>query len=154
MRRVLRRMARLGCIGWRHLPTMPHSTFGYPFEWKVLGYAQGLSEGRAGSIFAPFLLRLDARGSIERIDFEAPEEGWPSRGMRLAASQAAHLLYDPFDAPGHIWLAWQGIDRPAMERLLGERFDDSDFALADGATSRFRPLKASSAFPSAWAVMF
>jgi hypothetical protein len=134
---------------------MPHMTQGYPFEWKVLGSAESLSTKLAGTQgYHSFLMVLDGNGSVRTLQFECPEDSWHQLTERLDRAGAAYLFFDPFDAPEYTWLSWRHIDRSTMERLIGDRFVDADFAKAQHVTSRAPDLEPPNTFPTSWEVMF
>jgi hypothetical protein len=135
---------------------MPHTTFAYPFETKVGGFADGLSQRfTAGSSLRSFLLTFDPDGSTVTLSFVKPASGWFEATKALEASGVPHLFYDPLEDGGeYIWLSWSGVERSVIERLIGERFEEADFLpLADFARRAGRLARAGE-FPTTWGVMF
>lgn len=124
---------------------MPHSTFAYPFEWKIGEWAGSLSHVRAGMLRRFLLTSVsDAAGSHVTLDFPAQDVQHTKEQLKRA--ETPFLFFDPFDAPEYTWLEWFRVTRPAMERLLGQQFADADFtSLKDG---RHQP------YPETWGVMF
>lgn len=133
---------------------MPHSTQAYPFEWKVLSFAAGLSTRLTGRDFQGFVMALDEEGGARAVSFEPPEGGWAGITGEMDRAGTPYLFYDPFDGPAYTWLSWKGIDRTVMERLLGEPFADGDFTTSAPPSSRTPALDPPGQFPSAWGVMF
>lgn len=124
---------------------MPHSTFAYPFEWKVGAWAGALSQAHMGTL-RPFLLTLvsDTAGYPFTLDFQA--EAVQQARERYTPIDTPFLFFDPLDAPEYTWLEWSGFPRATMEQLIGQAFDDVDFiSLKDG---RQQP------YPETWSVMF
>lgn len=124
---------------------MPHSTFAYPFEWKVGAWAGSLSQMRTGKLRS-FLLTLvsDAAGNHFTLDF--PAQDAQHEKEQLQGANTPFLLFDPFDASEYTWLEWSRVSRPAMERLLVQQFVDADFtSLKDGSQQPY---------PETWGVMF
>ena len=134
---------------------MPRTTYAYPFEWKVLNFA-GDQSSRLTARENPqgFLMQFDEPGSVNRMEFGCPDEGWHVLKQACIDTGSAFLLFDPFDAPEYTWLEWQGIQRATMERLLGEAFEAPDFKKADVSTPAAPDLKPAGAFPDSWSVMF
>lgn len=126
---------------------MPHTTFSYPFEWKVHAWAQRLRGGDG------FVAVLGEGGDIIRTvegDDASPGGRCVSHALKEEATrgEARWISYDPFDAPEYAWLQWQGVPRATWERLLGERFVAGDlvgFGRARGLLDEF---------PADWGVMF
>lgn len=134
---------------------MPHMTQAYPFEWKVLGFAQNLSMTLAGKDGnASFLMVLNDNGAVRTLQFECPKNGWHNLTNRLDESGAGYLFYDPFEAPEYTWLSWRLIDRSTMERLVGNCFEDADFVKTRQAASQAPSLEPPNTFPVSWGVMF
>ena len=133
---------------------MPRVTQAYPFEWKVLGFASSLSSRLAsGGGDRSFLMELDSDGAVRTLQFECPEDSWHALKESLDRADTPYLFYDPFDVPEYTWLSWRRIDRPTMERLMGECFEDADFQKHSHATSRAPNLN-SNEYPESWEVMF
>ena len=141
-------------------PGMPHTTFRYGFESRVLG--------AMGRLVQPWvsltgnsptcLLIIDGDGSVT-VKF-SPRQVKSRESLdqkaRLAETAAAYLFYDPFDVPEYEWLEWSNIDRGTMEALIGEQFVPGDFTpvryapgSSAGATS-----EESTEYPRTWGVMF
>src|SRR5947209_106953 len=135
---------------------MPHTTHAYPFESKVAHFAGDLS-GRftAGSSLRSFLLTLDQACNVVALLFEDDSPGWQEKVRALEAAAVPHLFYDPLDGGvEYIWLGWQGVERPVMERLLGQQFEDADFLPLPVFAGRARELPQGKEFPVSWGVMF
>jgi hypothetical protein len=96
---------------------------------------------------------LSGDGSVRTLQFECPGDTWSQLTERLDAAGTAYLFYDPLDAPDYTWLSWRRIERPTMERLIGERFESVDF-VKTRASSRARDLEPPSTLPASWGVMF
>ena len=133
---------------------MPHTTQAYPFEWKVLDFAQALSARLAGKRFVSFLMVFDDKGSVRTVQLERPENGWHDLTKRLDESGSAYLFYDPFDAPEYTWLSWRQTDRSTMERLIEHHFDNVDFVKTPRAPSRAPDLEVPNLYPVSWGAMF
>ena len=96
---------------------MPHTTHAYPFERKVLGFAQALSARLAGGQgHDSFLMVLNPDGSVRTVRFEYAEDSWHRLTNKLDQTGTSYLFYDPFDAPEYTWLSWRRVERAAMER--------------------------------------
>lgn len=126
---------------------MPRTTFSYPFEWKVHGWAASFRGG------AGFVALLGEAGEVFRV-VEADRESFGNRCVSheimadVTRGEARWIFYDPFDAPEYAWLQWQGVPRATWERLLGEEFAAGDFQ------GFGRARDAVEEFPTAWGVMF
>ena len=134
---------------------MPHTTHAYGFEAKVCGFAGGLSARfTAGESLRSFLLEIDSGGDVTSLSFGDDSR---ERAARAAAGHPGtpHLLYDPLDdGMEYIWLSWEGIERPVMERLIGRRFEGADFIPIPAFARRARALGPEGQFPASWGVMF
>jgi hypothetical protein len=131
---------------------MPHTTHAYGFEEKVGGFANRLSARfTAGESVRPFLLELDRDGNVTTLSF-----GVGSRERAAGGHPGTpHLLYDPLDdGMEYIWLSWEGIELPVMERLIGRRFEGADFIPISAFARRARALEPEGQFPGSWGVMF
>ncbi len=135
---------------------MPHTTHAYPFEAKVGQFAGELSARfSSGSALRSFLLMLDQQGNVLSLLFKDETADWHDRARQLASAGIAHVFYDPLDdGAEYIWLSWQGIEQPVMERLIGQKFDSSDFQPYPALGSRAKRLTPPGQFPSTWDVMF
>jgi hypothetical protein len=135
---------------------MPHTTHAYGFEAKVSGFAGGLSARfTAGESLRPFLLELDAGGSVRSLSFEDGSREWRARASAAGHAGAAHLLYDPLeDGMEYVRLSWEGVERHVMERLIGQRFEGVDFLPIPAFAGRARALNPEERFPRSWGVMF
>ena len=137
---------------------MTHMTQGYPFEWKVLGFANNLSRRLAGD-GCTFLMVLNSEGALRTLQFEHSESSWHDLTQQLKEADESHVFYDPFDAPEYTWISWHNVERPTMERLIGKHFDGSDFAKSSAppaphpayAAPELEPVNT---FPVSWGVMF
>src|SRR5262249_44826488 len=127
---------------------MPHTTHAYPFEGKVAQFARELSRRfTAGPPPRSFLLVLHP---ARHVGFLRLWQTGPGRHER-----APHLLYDPLDdGVEYVWLSWQGIERPVMERLIGQRFEEADFLPEAAFAGRAGKLPREKEFPASWGVMF
>jgi len=134
--------------------SMPHSTQGYLFECKILGFALGLSE-KLTSERRPksFVLVFDDSGAARHIQFDCPQGGWPVLVDQLVAAKTPYLFYDPFEPDEYTWLAWGGVEKSTMERLIGESFEQADFEKMKFATPRAQTLEPAE-YPISWSVMF
>ena len=135
---------------------MPHTTNAYPFESKVSQFAGELSHRfTTGSTLRSFLLVFDRDGNVLSLTFEDDSPEWHQKPALLASTGLAHLFYDPVDdGMEYIWLSWQGIEQSVMERLIGQRFEESDFAPIPFCAARARKLAKEREFPQSWGVMF
>jgi hypothetical protein len=134
---------------------MPHTTAGYGFERKVLAFAAGLSATlTGGEPSQTFVMVLRSDGSAQPPQLECPQGDWHRLVDTLAKTGAAHLFYDPFDAPEYTWLSWHQIECSTMERLIGITFENADFVKAQHSSSRVPGLKPPGTFPASWSVMF
>ncbi len=127
---------------------MPRSTLEFPFEDQILHFACDHSNHRAGAT-KPFLLLVDHQGNAISTKFRSRDESTQHVSNCQALLVDARvpdggLFFDPFDFPEYAWLAWNNIDRPAMERTIGAVFEESAFRSASGETI---------AFPARWSVM-
>jgi hypothetical protein len=113
---------------------VPHTTFAFGFEWKMLEGAVGLAVAHGGSDLTK-MLKFLPDGPVEL-----------ERRLEDHARERPHLFYDPFDPPEYRWLAWKGLSRAAAEELLGIRFEGRDFV-------SFRD-RTEIEFPEEWGVMF
>jgi len=127
----------------------------FPFEWKVCEAAGRLSQllaghGRKGTM----LIIFNREGAALSVTFERPEGGWHVLTNQLRDNEVPHIFYDPFDAPEYIWLAWTGIARTTMERLMGRPFEAADFEPLHTHSSRGPVLDPPGNYPASWGVMF
>lgn len=132
---------------------MPHMTVAYPFEWAVLGFAQGVSEHLSGGIH-PFLLTLTPDGAARHLTFSNRLPSWHDETEQLNKEGASFLFYDPFDWPEYCWLEWTRVPRATMERLVGHPFTDDAFVKTGPATDQAPDLKPANTYPESWGVMF
>lgn len=133
---------------------MPHTTFGYPFEAKVHGFAGEVSS-RSTSREDPrsFLILFDRDGNVLSLTFEGGSADWRDMSRKVIYSDEPHLFYDPLDdGKEYIWLSWKGVDQSVMERLIGVHFEDTDFTPYPGYR-RARALEPPNKFPGSWGVM-
>ena len=142
---------------------MPHSTFRYPFEWKVFQATNKIFQSAHRSLTDvhsnlnsresdSFLILFDQFGAAQSIRYQSSAE---QRLTRLCEqfSQDGHsfFLYDPFDLPEWVWVGWNHIEKSTMEHLIGLRFVESDFVPRFTRPSQTRePMD----FPHTWGVMF
>ena len=134
---------------------MPHKTQAYPFELKILIFAQSLSTKLAGGNgHHSFLMILNDNGSVRTLQFEHSEDTWYQLTEKLNQAGESYLFYDPFDAPEYMWLSWRQIDRSTMERLIGTFFEETDFEKSQNASHRAPDLKPPKKYPVSWGVMF
>ncbi len=132
-------------------------TQAYPFEWKVLGFAQDLSARLAGEGDHTFLMILTGRGVVRSLQFGPSEGHWHQLTAELDRAGPggdAYLVYDPFEGPEYTWLSWRRIERPTMERLIGGAFENADFVKAQPAPWDAPDLEPPGAYPASWGVMF
>jgi hypothetical protein len=135
---------------------MPHTTHAYPFEAKVGQFAGELSRrGSSGPSLRSFLIVLDRDGNVLSVSFEDGSPNWRVRVQALKTSGTPHLFFDPLeDGMEYVWLSWQGIERPVMERLIGQRFEEADFLPVPAFGGRAARLAPDRQFPQSWGVMF
>ena len=134
---------------------MPHITQAYAFESKILGFACRLSVYLAGGQKGhSFVMVLNAEGAVQTLHFECPADSWHHLTDRMDRDGTPYIFYDPFDAPEYTWISWRQISRSTMERLIGERFQGSDFIKAPNPTIQAPELKPPGEFPICWGVMF
>jgi hypothetical protein len=124
---------------------MPHSTFAYPFEWKVCEWAGSLSQARTGTL-RRILLTLTPDAAGNRFTLDLPTGDIQQAKERLKRAGTRFLFFDPFDAPEYTWLEWLHISREAMEQLLGQEFVAADFI--NPTEGKQQP------YPETWGVMF
>ena len=132
---------------------MPHATFRFPFEFKMLSWAADLSSLMTGENRC-FLLILDSEGAVRQLLFGENEYDYDRETWQVAMqSNPCWLLYHPFDGPVHTYMQWQNIQRTTLERLMGKQFEEADFA------KKFLPQFPQTVderveFPASWNVMF
>jgi hypothetical protein len=131
---------------------MPHTTFEYGFEWRVLELAQTVCQSGARSV-RTCLIPLDRSGARVSLVVDLRPHEWLPAKERLRQEGQPYLFFDPFDAPEYTWLEWFQVDRAAMERLLGRPFAEADFAPLVGRRRAPR-LDPPGTFPESWGVMF
>jgi len=112
-----------------------------PFERKVERWASALAHSLVGAP-APFVLTLGPDGSTRSVSFEHPATSWFARTSALAEAGESFLFYDPLGGDGRAFIAWSGVERVTLERLLGAPLADADFV----GDSREMP----DVFPAAW----
>lgn len=132
---------------------MPHATYAYPFEFKIFGFADELSQRLSGGERS-FLLIFDENGAARSLYFEHGESSWHDLTRKLESAEVSFLFYDPFEAPEFYWLSWNKVDRPTMERLIGEAFMETDFMVGDPFSPRQPDTISSIDYPMTWGVMF
>lgn len=124
---------------------MASGTARYRFEYRMLGWAEGLSRQLCGDRRATFVgLRDD--GAVRRMYFAPAGEGFEGpRKVSLAETHARWFLYQPAAEVGGGYLEWFGLPQPVAERWLGQTLGRDDFVdvRADGAR----------AWPDAWRVV-
>ena len=129
---------------------MPRTTACYSFEFTIWDWMRKSSPPCAGE--HPTLLAYVSGEQIDSLHAWRRGAFPASDGERLLDETRSWLFYDPFDAPEYAWLSWNGIDRPAMEALIG-----SPLALTPQGWSgnQARELEHPvTAFPAKWGVMF
>lgn len=126
---------------------MPHTTFAYPFEWKIHAWAQRFRGG------AGFLALVGEVGEFVRV-VEADRVSFGNRCVSHAVKEAETrgaprwIFYDPFDAPEYAWLEWQGVPQIMWEWLLELPFAPEDLRAFRGEAAALAEV------PAAWGVMF
>jgi len=132
---------------------MPRATARYPFEWEILLWAGHLSEVMTGEMRC-FLLILDPDGTVRQLFFGEDEYNY-DREMwgALKESNECWLFYHPFDGPAYTYINWQGIEQRTIERLIGKRFQETDFAPSAFPRSP-EAVGDRIEFPNLWGVMF
>jgi len=121
--------------------SMPHATAKFQFEYKVFSWATHFSTVMAGDNRC-FLMALDADGAVRQLlfgenEYDYDRQTWDS----LRESSPSWLFYHPFDGPVYTYMEWRNVQRETMERLIGQRFEDTD-------------LDERAEFPASWGVMF
>ncbi|MGD2135118.1 MAG: hypothetical protein PVF27_03115 [Gemmatimonadales bacterium] len=124
---------------------MPESTIQFPFEHKIFMWLDAKSAMERPGDPQTFVLRLYEDGSPGELLFDKPEGGWHSYRDRLKEEGRPFVFFDPFDYPEYGWFEWHGVDRAAMEGLLGEPFAADDFVSPKNGERI--------AYPSDWGVM-
>lgn len=131
---------------------MPHATHAYPFEAKVFTFASTLAERFSAPGSRRQLLAVLGRdGGVPLVTLETPAEGWHAHLEMLRRQGTPFLSYDPFDLPEYCLISWAHIDQLTMERMIGVRFEASDF-LCLRTSERELPVPGS--LPATWSVMF
>lgn len=135
---------------------MPHTTFAYGFESKVVSFAHDLSlRFTTGESLRSFLLVLDLSGNVRSLSFADGSRQWRDSIQEIVDSDTPHLFYDPLDdGMEYAWLSWKGIEQPVMERLVGQRFEEGDFLPLPDFARRAGRLDPDMRFPQSWGVMF
>jgi hypothetical protein len=135
---------------------MPHTTFAYPFEGKVGDFAGKLAEDAGVDVrLQSYILTFDSNGNPSSPNFNPPSSGWFETTSALEFAGISYLFYNPLDdGMEYIWLSWANIDRSVMERLLNERFQDSDFLPLTAFVQRANRLTQAGEFPTSWSIMF
>jgi hypothetical protein len=135
---------------------MPHATHAYQFEAKVATLAGDLcSRFVGGESLRSFMLVLDQNGEVSALHFNDGSLDWIARRTELQDFALPYLFFDPLDdGEEYIWLEWKDVARTAMERLIGQRFDDSDFRPMAHFAERAPELNPPLQFPRSWRVMF
>jgi hypothetical protein len=95
---------------------MPRSTAEWPFEFRLLAWADGHCLGTG------FLLTLDADGREEGLVEGSGESALVDRALvdAVKVTGARYVFFDPFDKPEYAWLEWRDFPQHVFERLLGE----------------------------------
>ena len=119
---------------------MPTATAKFPFEFKILEWANGFSRTMTGEDRG-FWLTLDSAHAVQQIIFGGFDM---AARETLAQSGRGWIFYDPFDAPEYAWLEWRNVPRAALERLLGKTLNEADFTHANKRIEH----------PISWRVMF
>ena len=132
---------------------MPRATSRFQFEWKVFDWAYHLSDIMSVENHC-FLMVLDPEGVVRQLligedELNYDREVWGP----LMESGGCWLFYHPFDGPVYTYIAWTGIARDTLERLMGERFEQTDFVELRVLGSPHAESE-SMDFPSSWNVMF
>jgi hypothetical protein len=125
---------------------MPHSTFQFLFEARVLDWAGRTSERMTGRL-SRFVLALGRDGVAHALLFEGATTDLRALRDELDRRGEPHLFYDPLDGGmEYIWLSWRGIPRAVMERLLEAELAHDDF-VSEKTGERMD-------YPPDWGVMF
>jgi hypothetical protein len=114
---------------------MPHTTFRYPFEAKML------------EAVVKKIGRDDLRALAEPGGEFATTPISERRLSELKDSLPARVFYDPFEPMEYRWLEWQKLSRALAESWLGVRLAPDDFR-------DFRGEEVLPEFPEDWGVMF
>ena len=109
----------------------------------------------AGTCLRSFLLTFDRSGNVISMVFKDSSLGWHKDVRALKSSAVPHFCYDPLDdGMEYIWLSWQSLERQVMERLIGQRFEETDFLPIPAYFARKGNLPLDKEFPVSWEVMF
>jgi hypothetical protein len=132
---------------------MPRATARFPFEFKIMSWAVHFSKVMTGENRC-MLIILDSDGAVRQLFFGEDEyhydlEMWET----LRQSNQCWLFYHPFEGPVYTYMEWQDLQRNTIERLMGGRFEDTDFA---GIAPSQSPQATNECveFPISWKVMF
>jgi len=132
---------------------MPHATFRFPFEFRMLSWAADLSHLMTGENRC-FLLILDAEGVVCQLLFGEDEYNYDQETWQAAMrSNPCWLFYHPFDGPVHTYMQWQNVQRTTLERLMGQQFEEADLierVLPQSPQATGERVE----FPASWNVMF
>jgi len=123
---------------------VPHVTRSYAFEDKVFTWADDLSLLMTGHHSA-FILKFGGNGRVRTLEF-GDIARYRIDKQSVDAKAESYLFFDPFDYQEDCWISWKEIDRCTMERLIGRKFEDSDFGHhLDGTLQLYH---------STWSLMF
>lgn len=123
---------------------MTMGTARFRFEYRLLGWAEGLSRQLNGDLRGTFVGLRD-NGAVRRVYFAPAGEAFEGpRKVSLAETYPRWFLYQPGADVGSGYLEWFGVQRPVAERWLGQLLGRDDFVdvRADGARE----------WPDAWRV--
>lgn len=124
---------------------MPHPTCKYPFEWKILNWAQRFSTVLTGHCHYAFFMVFAENGLTKKIILGDQPETFDRKELVVLQQEASSwLFHDPFEGPVYTYVQWQNVDRSTMERITGASFEPNDL------TSNGKSIE----FPTSWGVMF
>lgn len=119
----------------------------FPFEFKIFFWASEFSSVMTSQEDYAFLMLFNSEGVVREILFgDEPRHSLREKKEVLIQSNPNWLFYDPYDAPESGFIAWRNIDRTTMERLIKNKFDDSDF-VSDLDNERLE-------FPRTWRAIY
>ena len=132
---------------------MPHATHGYLFESQVLKFVHELSE-KFTNQDSKLLIEFNESGSSKSIHFESPGSSIYELRSQMVARGCPYIFYDPFDLPEYMFLCWNQVEQATMERLIGRKFEESEFVKNSLPMNSAPDLQSPNAFPASWQVMF
>ena len=134
---------------------MPHSTFRYPFEFKMLDWTGELARelGIEGNPPRAFIVVIDLHTGIALpLRDIQPHEGRNAMN-NCAALLTTAIMFDPFDWPEYSALEWVNLPRAVIEALRGSPWTPANFQPMRPSCSTHTP-DAPSQWPESWDVIF